>query len=373
VAVRDSSGVRVVENSGPGWVDQAEAWTVEPHPEIVIRGDFGEPDHYLFQPWHVVRLSDGPIIVGNQGTQELFIFDSLGTFVRAAGGAGEGPGELQALFGLFRCDSDTLMALERSRISVWDKNGDFVRTIPLFTGGLPPSREVHAVSTDCTAGLFVENVNPRPQLVPGVNDIRATVLWAAFGNRSRDTIAAVVRDQTYIWQEGSELRDIWLPYAERSAWSANGDEVIVGQGDFELAVFGRFGQLRELIRWEAARSPLTGQDRDELARSLSELFDRIPEEAQYWPPVSDIPLPDPKPAYVRVIASEKAVWVQQAGSWDRSNRWWVFTPSGSWLGSVETPAELRVLTIDDEFVIGVFHDENDVENIRLHRLRRPNP
>ena len=40
------------------------------------------------------------------------------------------------------------------------------------------------------------------------------------------------------------------------------------------------------------------------------------------------------------------------------------------LGSVAMPPDLRVIAVDEDFVIGVFLDEFDVENIRLHRINK---
>ena len=369
VVVRDSAGVRIVESQAPMWDDASTGWVVDPAPEIEIRGDFGEPDYYLFDAQYVVRLSDGSIVVGNRGTEELFFFDSNGRFVRVAGRQGDGPGEFQRLFGLFRCESDTLLVLELSRMSVLDHEGKFLRTVPVLTGGQRIS--VDAVSPDCSAGLVWGNVSPRPQLVQGVNDMLATVFWTAFQDASRDTIATVVRDQAHLWERGGELMDIWLPFAEIAVWAASGDEVVVGHGTrFEIEVFERSGRLRQLIRWDAVRSALTNQDRDDLSKWLEGLFERAPEERQYWPPVERIPLPEAKPAYARILAgSEGTIWVQQSGKWpDHAEKWWVFDASGRWLGVVEMPAKLRILAVDDEFVIGVFRDEFDIENIRLHRL-----
>jgi hypothetical protein len=375
VVVRDSSGVRIVENQAPAWGDSQGGWVVDPTPEIVIPGDFGEPEHYLFGIYDVVRLGDGDVVVANRGTAQLFFFDSLGRFVRAVGRRGDGPGEFQQVFGLFRCENETLVVLELSRMSVLDREGAFLNTVPLLTPGMPQSRSVDAVSNDCGAGLFWVNVSHRPELVLGVNDMVATLLWTDFGDGSRDTIATVVRDRVHIWKRGEERLDIPIPFAERATWTASGDEVVVGHGgSFELEVFGRSGRLQQVVRWHASRPPLSRLNRDEFAESLEAFFEQHPDEREYWPPVARIPLPEAKAAYTRVLSdSEGTIWVQQSGRWPgRSQAWWVFDASGRWLGAVGMPVGLRVLAIDDEFVIGVFRDEFDVEHVRLHRLTKAN-
>jgi hypothetical protein len=369
--VRDSAGVQIVENRTAAWGDASTGWLVELVPEVEIASGFAEPDHYLFGAQYAVRLSDGGIVVGNRGTAELFFFDSRGRFLRVTGRQGDGPGEFQRLFGLFRCQNDTLVVLELSRMSILDREGTFLRTVPLFTDGMPQSRSVSAVSSDCSAGLFTANVSPRPELVPGVNDMLATVIWATLQDGSQDTLATVVRDQAHLWERAGEAMDIWLPFAQAAVWAVSGDEVALGRGaGFEIEVFERSGRLTRLVRWDAVRSPITDRDRDDLSETLEEFFEENPEERRYWPAVERIPLPEAKPAYTRILAGDEGtIWVQQSGKWpDHAEAWWVFDASGHWLGAVEMPAGLLVLAIDDEFVVGLFRDEFDTESIRLHRL-----
>jgi hypothetical protein len=48
----------------------------------------------------------------------------------------------------------------------------------------------------------------------------------------------------------------------------------------------------------------------------------------------------------------------------------VLGPGGSWLGSVEVPANFSVMEIGMDVVLGVYQDELDVEHpwvLRLHR------
>ena len=50
--------------------------------------------------------------------------------------------------------------------------------------------------------------------------------------------------------------------------------------------------------------------------------------------------------------------------------WWIFDPDGRWLGSVTIPARLRVLGVQDGFLIAIAFDEYGVERLQLHRLIR---
>ncbi len=57
--VRDSMGIRIVENSAPQW-QQGQAWRLNPQPLVDIGGGDTEEDQ-LFRVLAAVRLTDGRI------------------------------------------------------------------------------------------------------------------------------------------------------------------------------------------------------------------------------------------------------------------------------------------------------------------------
>ncbi len=66
------------------------------------------------------------------------------------------------------------------------------------------------------------------------------------------------------------------------------------------------------------------------------------------------------------------VWVQQfeiPGSPSRT--WSVFGADGEWLGDVDVPDRFRPLEIGDDYVLGRYGDELDVEHIQLWELVKP--
>lgn len=48
----------------------------------------------------------------------------------------------------------------------------------------------------------------------------------------------------------------------------------------------------------------------------------------------------------------------------------VLDPGGRWLGRVEVPEDFRVMEIGMDEVLGVWHDELDVQHPRVLHLRR---
>ncbi len=95
VTVRDSAGIRIVENTTPQW-QEGERWRLSPEPVVDIGGGDREEDQ-LFRVVGALRLSDDRIVVANGGTNEIRFYGPGGAFLSASGGEGEGPGEFRRL------------------------------------------------------------------------------------------------------------------------------------------------------------------------------------------------------------------------------------------------------------------------------------
>ncbi len=85
------------------------------------------------------------------------------------------------------------------------------------------------------------------------------------------------------------------------------------------------------------------------------------------------PTPETLPAFEAMQVDRLGnVWVQQfeiPGSPSRT--WSVFGPGGEWLGDVDVPDRFRPLEIGDDYVLGRYGDELDVEHIQLWELVKP--
>jgi hypothetical protein len=86
-------------------------------------------------------------------------------------------------------------------------------------------------------------------------------------------------------------------------------------------------------------------------------------------------IPTRRPAYSGLAVDPSGcVWVQEftlnVADSQQPRRWLVFDPSGSWMGAVELPANFDLFQVGEDYVLGRFRDEMDVETIRLLRLLR---
>jgi hypothetical protein len=80
------------------------------------------------------------------------------------------------------------------------------------------------------------------------------------------------------------------------------------------------------------------------------------------------------PAYATGLKGDRSgnVWVPAFEiARGTPTRWSVFDPDGRYWGDLTTPARFRVLEIGDDYVLGVWRDDLDVEYLRKYELRKP--
>jgi len=88
--------------------------------------------------------------------------------------------------------------------------------------------------------------------------------------------------------------------------------------------------------------------------------------------LADVPIPENRPAYGRLLVdAEDHIWVASyAHPADVPARWDVFTPDGIWLGAVAMPDGFRPLQAGADWILGLTHDDFDVERVEVRSLDR---
>jgi hypothetical protein len=163
--MRDSAGIRIVDNPRPTW-RASEQLRVAARPTVVI-GDRDEEPYLLSRIPGAARLSNGNIVVAEDGSAQLRFFDPKGTYLRKAGGKGGGPGEMQELHALFRASGDTIVAGSPARYVVMTGDGSFVRSISLASVNFSGPRGLHiVVGAFADQSLAVATAPMGPQMQP---------------------------------------------------------------------------------------------------------------------------------------------------------------------------------------------------------------
>lgn len=129
VSVVDSAGVEIVESRRPLWGDGDE-WRISDAPVLQIGTVTGDPAYELHRVAGVIRLSDGRIVVANDGSRQLRFYDAKGVHLRDVGRQGEGPGEFQFLYRVWTLPADSLATFDNAqmRVSIFDSQGTLVRS-----------------------------------------------------------------------------------------------------------------------------------------------------------------------------------------------------------------------------------------------------
>jgi len=332
----DEGGVEVVTSSRPAWAE-GDGWQLSAEPDLVIGENTDELSYIFSFVSGAVALPDGRIAAGDYGSRELRFFDPEGRFLRAAGGEGQGPGELGVIADVMRCGAETLFVLDgmRYEVNVVSLDGEFGPRHPF---------EVNAgVSL-----LFPLLCNDAGQLLGLDFGGQLTGNRPTGFHRTR-AHAWLLDSQGFVLQDFGEFAGVELfefngrtsrhPFGKRVALALGNEGAYIGTADdFEI---------------EAAIRP---SDRVEEFRLRT----------------NAMPLPDTFPAHESfVLDVDENLWVQHfPRPGEARNRWSVFDPTGVWLGELSLPASLRVTDIGADYVLGVYRDEFGQESVRRYALWR---
>ena len=379
--VRDSAGVRIVENHGPSW-DQDDAWHLSPEPVVSIGAMDADPEYQLFGVRAVARLGDGTIVVSNSGSHEIRWYDPNGRHLRSAGGEGSGPGEFTALGWLAAVPGDSVVAFDDRllRLSLFTPGGSFVRSAAPQAEGKPGmERPVFLASLEDGSLLAfgrvleLEGMSEGPLRVPMVlyrfnvdgellDSLGAFHGWEArvVIRRSEQIIAMAIADR---------------PFARNTALSAGGDRYVVGTPhDYELAVHRPDGSLLAIVRLLRDNAALTATDVEAYKDVVLENIESDNERRDRRQELDDYDYPAEAPAFGSLILvdTQGDIWVPEFSVRnDHGMEWQVFDSEYRLLGTVATPARFTPRYIGDDMVIGVWRDEFDVEYVRGYELVKP--
>lgn len=369
--VRDSAGVQVIENSAPAWSD-AEALRLAAEPSLVIGSADGDETQQLFRVQGVHRFADGGIVVANAGSSELRLYDTAGGFVHAAGGEGGGPGEFTNIFWMSVAAGDSLFVydLRAGRFSVFGGSVDFVRSFAPAAAGRPMLVQPVGLLND---GSVLVTQRSREAGPPPNGLIRDTVAFARLTREGvlRDTLVRLPGSERFVHVSPTTV-EVFIPaFAYRPVVAVDADGFYyVGDEGYEVARYGSDGRLTRLIRLATPARPVTPDEVDAAIQRSAENIQDPAARQRFTERQREIPVPERMPAAGRALVDPaRRVWVMDfLGPRDSAATWRAFDAEGRYLGAVAMPRRLTVHQIGADYVLGVFRDESDVEQVRLYPL-----
>lgn len=363
VTVIDSAGVRITLSPAGSRV-YAE---VSPTPTLSLGGpeDSGPTQFFRVQGVHVDPK--GRLWVADGQSSELRIFESDGTHWKTRGGRGQGPGEFRRirLIGSYSGDSVLVADDADGRISVFDPDGEFVRTERIDPGDEPLPR-VFDVFPDRSVLGQVPRVLAAASLEDGqiVGDtVRLVRVDLEDGTRRPQATAL---GPLWLMTGGSMIP---IPYTINSSFDIRSESVhLVAGPAFRVRVFQR-GRLTEIYGVTRDERAVTQADIEVFRESTREYVaeSRLRE---YLSALDHPARPNVLPAYSRLlVASDGNTWAQvYSPNTLASAMWDVFGPEREWLGQVQTPAGFFAFGITSESLVGLWLDELGVEHVRVYGI-----
>ena len=368
---RDSAGIRIIENAKP--TEGSRVWQVGPGPALTIGVREGEDHDMLHQVEDATKLPDGRIVIANGGDDELRVFDASGNWLESWGGRGEGPGEFSDLDHVDTWPGDSIIAWSGpgSSILVFDADGNFGRSFKLETNEEDPMGFYVFPAAVTASGSILAGQ------IPSIFDRVRVEIRDAEG-RLQSSLGEHPGIETHRVESvrGSArmitmYEVIYGPTVAQVPW---GDLIVHSLNSrYEIRAFAEDGTLARIVRRDHAARPPTAE---EVEGYIEERVSGYPDDiaAEQRGRYESVPVAENMPAFTSVMVDGRNhLWVEEyelPGEERPGSLWTVFDAQGRVLGFVETPDGLEIFEIGEDYILGLWRDELEVEYVQVWELER---
>lgn len=376
----DSAGIAIVEHAAPGATAGA-SFRLAGAPSLVIGSTDAERDEVLHRVGNVRRLADGRIVVANGGAAEIRLYGGDGALQVAFGRAGEGPGEFRNLAWLGVTGGDSIVAYDGrlGRFALFAPDGALARSYRVGDStGRGPIPRPFGVLADGSVMAGVQVVGEDGRATDGMRRDTMTFARIATDGGTRPLPARVAGNEWVVRVTAGGFSTVTPPFA-RTYLAAAGSDAAGGDrfcaadsGRYEVACYSRDGAPQLLLRMTGLQRAPTSDDLAARIALVSDAISNPGTRERIVAGMREAPLPQWLPAIGRVLIDARGrLWVMHyLMPLDTVATWTVFEADGRLAGSMTTPLALTVDEIGADYVLGVFRDENDVEQVRLYALAR---
>jgi hypothetical protein len=351
-------------------------WKLDATPRVTIGGDGSKNTEFLHVR-NALRLADGRIIVANNATSELRIFDAKGAYLGAFGRKGQGPGEFaytswserfgdtvivydgglrRISFILFagppRLLSEIPVALENTNGESWicGRLSDGRWIVCGLAMPTPPGKGAYRIPgsvgvVNAKAAGKVEWLAEFPDgdafvYVPPNNPNAVSLVVMAF-----PSAAQVVAGGSVVWFGDGKTDSL----AQLSLTSGARKKTVIGPGAPVTKAMVDRAHARDL---ELARRP-----RDTAAAMMRYGTELLPRRL---------------PSYESLLIGPRGeLWVQRgAPSRVAPADYVIYSATGVLTARLTVPAGFRVTDVGLDYLAGIHHDDDGVETVRVYSLRR---
>jgi hypothetical protein len=369
-----SGDARFAANAAPAWQD-GRGWRFAATPSAVIGEAESRPDDQLEHVAGALIVSDSLVVVADGGARQIRYFSLRGTHLRTVGRQGNGPGEFRLI---------EWMGARRDTVVVWDPFGSRITVLG------PGGTVARIVSVSAAAGKSYRGIGllgdgslllrePDDREVPdGESAATARYQRVSTSDGARlDRIGPYALGERFTKFEGRNWVSEWVIFGKRGIITTAPQGIFTGTSDrFEMTLLGNDGHVVRAIGRPHHPRPASKADVEaalEQRRSGSDLQSVSPTMAQIERELfTRLPHRDTLPAFTRALVDGGGnLWMEEFRiDPDAEGTWSVFDPGGRWLGQVQTPAGVKVMSIARDAMVGVTTDEDDVERVVIYPLIR---
>ena len=357
--VRDSADVRIAENPRPPEGSRL-GWEIGAEPTVTIGSADGDDPYIFHRVMSAVTLSDGRIVVGDAGSDEVRTFDPHGVHLASWGGKGEGPGEFPDFDGLARWRGDSIAAwdYDTSRgVSIFDSDGNLGRILYFVA-----DRSRKNITVLRAGALLVDAQVPSGRGT-GLRVRHSHYEIRDSGGRVSASFGTLPAAEFFRFEYRGMPGMTDVVFARSMTTAAWRDLAVVSPNyAYEIRAYAADGALRRIVRLDHTPIPATRS-----LRTLA-LGEDLPEHLQA------MPLPESLPAF-RAVMSDALdhLWVREypvPGRETPGPLWTVFDPEGRVLGYIETPPGLVIHEIGADYILGRTAGDLGVQRVVMWPLRR---
>lgn len=362
----DSAGIQVSETSGIA-LEQTVPWDVDSVPDLELGGVDGSGPTQFYRIGGIVGLSDDRLVVVDGDSRELRWFDGAGDHLLTMGGRGEGPGEFENPRFIPQHRGDSLLILDpRFRRFTWiakDGSGFRLQDPPdnreLIVGSASGAHGSRILFRTQSAECLLENICESP----------VVVRWVDLSEGVSKTIGGFSRWSARLTSLEGVPYFIGGPFDPVGVTAVDAEGPVIERApDFEFRRFNASGELTSIFRID---TPIRDADGEALERATRE-YDGLFAPSSVRGAFDDMDLPAALPAFQSLVVDALGwYWAERFRlSESDPSTWIVFDPEGRAHGTIQMPDGLEVHEIGEDYILGRWADDLDVESVRRYGLHR---
>lgn len=372
---RDSAGIAIIESPGMAMAIWAEP-EVLPSPSLEI-GCSPDSPHQFHRIRGLAILPDQRLVVFDEGSHRMHVFDASGSLLQTTGGDGEGPGEFRSLQRVPTWNRDFLLVLDRRlrRFTEVAMDGQPARIWPLtWEGRMGPTEIYGGVGRTVLARYSRGSIPPPGSAQPKADSAEIRILDLESGDEVvlTDPISGQRWFSTRRDEQG-QYASIPFPLEILPAGTAGPTSFLIYPGaGSDIREYTPEGQMIRVLRVKGGQREVTDSVLDELIEAEATAAPNPNLAAVIRREFRRIPMPSEMPLF-RSLVVDALDWVwAELFDPNRMNppKWLLFDHAGVARGTVLGPEGIDQWQIGEEFAIGRWRDSHGVECLHKYALTR---